>query len=64
MNGGHVGSMLAEGKMNQENSAAKSGKILTELASNSYMGDMDIVDELRKFNQSIDEINSMKGGRD
>ena len=40
MTGGHVGSMLAEGKMNQENSAAKSGKILTELASNSYMGDM------------------------
>ena len=62
MGGGHVGSMLAEGKAEASTAGAKATKISTEHASNDYMQGADVLDELKKFNESIVNDNKMKEG--
>jgi len=64
MGGGYVGAVLSEGKAEANIAATKSTKVNTEHATNDFVQQGDMVDELRKFNAKVDSKNMMKNGRD
>ena len=62
MGGGYVGASIADSNQAQHASGQKIGKVMTELASNQYIQNSDLLEQIMQNNAMAD--NNMKGGSD